>query len=75
MATHTLRLTDEQLNVINAGLQEVALKHAAPVIATINHQLALERENTGETGPKMGVVEGRADGTIDVTLNDNIAAE
>lgn len=73
MATHTLRLTDEQLSVINAGLQEVALKHAVPVIATINHQLSLEREQKGETGPLMGVF-GDEDGNTVVRLNDPLPA-
>lgn len=36
---YTLTLTNEQLGVINAGLQELPMKLAAPVVVAINQQL------------------------------------
>jgi hypothetical protein len=38
--TYTLTLTQEQLNVIAAGLQEMPFKHAAPLVAEINKQIS-----------------------------------
>ena len=35
----TLTFTKEQLAIINAGLMEIAHKHAAPLIADINLQI------------------------------------
>ena len=40
MQTYALNLTDEQLAVINAALQEMPLRLAYPVVAEINRQLA-----------------------------------
>ena len=39
MEKYTLTLSDEQLAVINAGLQELPMKFAGPVVADINRQL------------------------------------
>jgi hypothetical protein len=38
--TYTLTLSQEQLNVIAAGLSELPFKHAAPVVAEINKQVS-----------------------------------
>ena len=39
MKTHTIALTSEDLQVINAGLQELPMKIAAPIVIKINRQL------------------------------------
>jgi len=37
---YTLELTQEQLQVIAAALQELPFKHAAPLVAEINKQVS-----------------------------------
>ena len=39
MKTHTITLTSEDLQAINAGLQELPMKIAAPIVIKINRQL------------------------------------
>jgi hypothetical protein len=41
--TMKIELTQEHLNVIAAGLQELAYKHAAPVIAHIAKQIEAQK--------------------------------
>ena len=54
--TVTLVFDRSQLAVINAGLQELAFKHAAPLINDINRQIAEQRRQDGQT--ELKVVEG-----------------
>jgi hypothetical protein len=43
MKTYRLELTERQLAVIDAALQEMPHKHAAPLIQEINRQLAQQQ--------------------------------
>lgn len=49
-----IELTQEHLNVIGAGLQELAYKHAAPVIAHIMEQVKAANK-AAETAPTSSV--------------------
>lgn len=42
--TYTLALTQEQLSVIAAGLQELPFKLAAPIVAEINKQISTQMQ-------------------------------
>jgi hypothetical protein len=44
--TYTLTLTQEQLQVVAAGLSELPFKHSAPVVAEINKQVSEQRKPT-----------------------------
>lgn len=44
--TYTLSLTDKDLQILAAALDEVAFKLAAPLINKINSQLSQKREET-----------------------------
>lgn len=48
--TFTLTFTEAQLAVINAGLQELPMKHAAPVVMDINRQIAAQQEPASSPG-------------------------
>lgn len=49
MSEYTLVLSDDDLQAINAGLQELPMKIAAPLIMKINKQLhALQSDRDGE---------------------------
>lgn len=41
---YTLELTDEQLAVISAALQEMPMRLAYPLVAEINRQIAAQQE-------------------------------
>jgi hypothetical protein len=41
--TFTLELTQDHLNVIAAGLQELPFKYASPLVAEINKQVSAQR--------------------------------
>ncbi|MER9166206.1 hypothetical protein NKI12_02305 [Mesorhizobium australicum] len=49
---HVIKLTDEQLNLVGAGLAELPFKLAQPVIVAIHQQLAagvqVAKENEAE---------------------------
>lgn len=47
MNEHTLTLTVAELQVIDAALQELPYRVAAPVVASINAQLAAESIERG----------------------------
>lgn len=54
--TYTFTLTAAQLAVINAGLQELPMKHAAPVVMEINRQIAAaaqEPDDASSTHPRV----------------------
>jgi hypothetical protein len=42
--TYTFTLTQDQLQVIAAGLQELPFKFSAPVVAEINKQVSEQRK-------------------------------
>jgi hypothetical protein len=46
--TYTITLTQEQWAVIGAALAEMPFKHAAPVVAELNKQVAEQREKAEE---------------------------
>lgn len=48
MNKHTLELTDEQLAVISAALQEMPMRLAYPVVAEINRQIAAQRKDEAD---------------------------
>ena len=47
---HKIELTDEQLAVINAALQEMPLRLAYPVVAEINRQIAAQQAKDNPQG-------------------------
>ena len=48
---HTLTLSDEQLYVINAALQEMPMRVALPIVQDINRQLSEQRAAEEQPAP------------------------
>ncbi len=48
MIEYTIKLTEQDLATINAGLQELPMKIAAPLVVKINQQLR-EQRSAAET--------------------------
>ena len=57
--TVTLTFTKAQLTLLNAALQELAFKHAAPLITDINRQIA-EQKRDDDGKPSLTVVPSEA---------------
>ena len=56
--TVTLTFSKAQLTLLNAALQELAFKHAAPLITDINRQIAEQQRDDGK--PSLTVVPSEA---------------